>query len=217
MGNVKEPEQMDWDNYNPGSTYQAPPPALTAEGNPILYTALVPTEIGSTVNGKADPTKDGFAQWTLDPLILQSSLTDPTLTPIVKGYKIRFASVNTKKYTGRDGKPTNASSVGNFLRSAQVVAKPQDNKQYEMAVQQAKGRPVTVVLDWTARNKDTQEEIRGYKNFPLIDASNPSLGRKSILHRGDTYTDKDGQTQTVTSEVLFANARVRYFTDASKK
>jgi hypothetical protein len=216
MGNIKEPEQMDWDNYNPGSNYQAPPPALDDNGDPIIYFATVPTEIPSTVNGKADTTKEGYAQWQLDPLVLVDSSL-PALTPKIKGYKVRFASVNTKKFL-RDGKPTNASSIGNFLRSAKVSAKPQTNQQYEQAMTVAKGRTVSVVLDWTARNKDTNEEIRGYKNFPLLD---PSLGpngpRKAILKRGDTYTAPDGSTMTVQSEVLFANARVRYYTDSNKK
>jgi len=73
---------------------------------------------------------------------------------------------------------------------------------------------VPLTLDWTARNKDTGESIRGYQNFP-DDPDHPGQ-KKAILHAGDTYRDRDGATQTVKADVLFANAVVRYFIDPTR-
>jgi hypothetical protein len=197
--NLKEPEPMDWEHYQDGgSKYQAPPPALGPDGKPITYYVQVP---GKIENGADD---EGNRTYLLDPLKVVKS------GPEADGYEIRFTRVSTKKFTNKKtGSTVEASSVGNFLRAAGVLAKPQKNSEYDAAVNLTKGKIVPITLDWTAKNKETGEAVFGYDNFPE-DPLHPGR-KKAILKQGDVYLDKDGVKQVVKSEVLFANARQRYF------
>lgn len=198
---LKEPSQIDWDNYNPGGKYQAPPPAVGADGKNIVYTGQLPT----TITQEQD--RDGYRQYVLDPIKLVKNGNG------ADGVTIRFTRASVKPFE-KDGKVQNASPAGNVLRSAGVAAKPQKTAEYDAAMNAAKGRVVQFTIDWEARDKDTGETVRGYMNFPE-DPDRPGQ-RKAILHAGDEYKDKEGVTQTVKAEVLFANARVRYFVDARK-
>lgn len=208
---LREPDQIDWDNYNPGSKYQAPPPALGPDNKPIQYFVQL--------KGKYEEAKDfgttdeGLRSYQIGPLtVVKSGSAD--------GYKINYAYVSTKQFE-KDGKKLNASTVGNLLKSAGINNKPQKNAEYDQAVRATAGRVVPVTLDWEARNKDTGEKVSGYLAFPL-DPDRPGQ-RKAILKAGDVVNILDakgmptGQTQVVKSEVLFANARVRYFRDPNKK
>lgn len=205
--NLKEPDQLNWDAYDVGgSGYQAPPPAIGPDDKPIRYQGTVPT----LTDVAFDVNKDGYRQWIVDPITITRSGAG------ADGYKLRWTRVNTKKFVSRKtGKETEASSVGNYLRSAGIVAKPQKNAEYDAAVRQTQGKVVAFTIDWEARNKDTGEQIRGYQNFPL-DPERPGQ-RKAILRTGDVYTDDAGVKQTVKSEVLFANARVKFFVDPNRK
>lgn len=204
--NLKEPDQIDWNNYPSGSAYQAPPIPLGPDGKPIKYFGMVPQ-----LNEAAfEADKEGNRQWVIDPLTITNSGQS------VDGYKIRFTRINTRQFVSRKtGKSTGTSSVGNYLRSAGITAKPQKNNEYDAAVRATQGKKVTFTLDWEARNKDTGEQVKGYENFPL-DPDRPGQ-RKAILKAGDTYKDASGAEQVVKSEVLFANARLKYFVDPSRK
>lgn len=196
---LREPDQVDWDNYAAGGKYVAPPPAKDQNGNYITYTGQLPTTIGQ------DVTDEGYRSFILDPIKL---VKNPD--PAVNGYEIRFTRASVKKFNGKDGKPVEASMAGNVLRSAGVVAKPQTNKDYEAAFNLVRGRVVPFTVEWRAANKDTGEEIVGFDNFPI----DPTTGkRKAILRAGDTLPDG----RVVKSEVLFANARVRYYQDPNRK
>jgi hypothetical protein len=197
--NLREPEQINWDNYATGSKYVAPPQAKDANGKYIVYTGQLPTTVG------LDVTQEGFRSFVLDPIKLAKNGNG------VDGYEIRFTRASVKKFNDRNGNPIDASMAGNVLRAAGVVAKPQSNKEYEAAFKLAAGRVVPFTIDWVARNKETGEEIVGYDNFPL-DPDRPGQ-RKSILRAGDTLPNG----QTVKSEVLFANARVKFFQDPNRK
>ena len=204
---LNEPQQIDWDNYNPGSKYSVPPPAKGPDGKALVYTGQLPT----TVVNEADD--NNFRRYLFDPIKLVKNGGS------ADGYVIRFTRASIKPFE-RDGKPQNASAAGNVLRSAGAVGKPQKTAEYDAAMQQVKGRVVSFTIDWEARNKDTGEKVSGYDNFPL-DPDRPGQ-RKAILKQGDTYTVSDRQgnileTKTVQSEVLFANARVKYFVDPSRK
>ena len=210
---LKEPQQIDWDNYNPGKKYQAPPPAKGGDGKAIVYTGQLPNTIGT------EQDNDGYRRYTLDPIKLIKNGNG------VDGYVIRFTRASVKPFE-KNGKVQNASAVGNVLRSAGVSAKPQRTAEYDAAMNAVKGRVISFTVDWEARNKETGETVRGYDNFPN-DPDRP--GQKKAILRGartsedgrmipaDTYRDKEGNVQTVSSEVLFANARVRYFVDPSRK
>ena len=199
---LKEPQQIDWDNYNPGSKYQAPPVALGGDGKSIVYTGQLPTAIA------AEQDDEGYRRYLLDPIKLVKNGSG------ADNYVIRFTRASIKPFE-KNGKVQNASPVGNVLRSAGVSAKPQKTVEYDAAINAVKGRVVSFTIDWEARNKDTGETVRGYENFP-DDPDRPGQ-KKAILKQGDVYKTREGETKTVQSEVLFANARVRYFVDPSRK
>lgn len=207
---LKEAEQMDWDNYNPGSKYVRPPvPILnetTADGRPRLRTFY-----GQVGGVKVDekPDREGFRQYLIDPIKVTKSGAD------ADGYEIRFSRASIRKFRNqKTGEPINASMVGNILKGAAVTAKPQRNADYDAAMNLVKGRIVPFTADWSAYDKETGESVDGYTNFP-DDPERP--GQKlAILKAGDTYLDKDGAKQTVKAEVMFANLRVKFFLDPNK-
>lgn len=205
--NLREPERTDWDNYNAGSKYAPPPPATDAAGNPITYYGVA-EGVGET---KADAD---FLNFLIDPIKL-------TRSGPYDGQQIRFTRASLKPFE-RNGEPMkgNPSKLGNFLRACGIQAKPQTNTEWRAAVGMTKGKTFPLTIDWEAYNKDTQESVKGYLSFPE-DPERPGQ-RKSILKRGDVIVERDrkGQvtgTRTVESEVLFANARLRYFVDAATK
>ncbi len=197
--NAREPEQMDWDKYNPGSNYKAPPPVQGPDGKAIRYFG----EVAGDISVETDD--NGFLRWLLDPIKIVRSGNG------ADGYLLRFTRISTKKFE-KNGKKVEASSVGNYLKACQIQQKPQKNADYHAAVMStAKGKKIfPFTIEWEARNKETGEEVKGYTKFPL-DPERPGQ-RKSILKRGDMLTDG---TQ-VQSEVLFANARLRYFIDPTR-
>ena len=218
---LKEPSVMDWDNYNPGSKYQRPPEAKGVDGKALVYTGQLPQTIfdGGNTPTEKDVDRDGFRSYLLDPIKLVKN------GGTADGYVIRFTRASVKNFE-RNGVVQNASPVGNLLKSAGVTAKPQRTAEYDQAMLSTRGRVVTFTIEWQAKNKDTGEEIWGYDNFPN-DPERP--GQKKAILRGehvdektgevippDTYTNKEGQVVPVKSEVLFANARVRYFVDGNR-
>lgn len=197
--NAREPEQMDWDKYNPGSKYHPPPPAIGPDGKAIKYFGEVVGDI------QVETDDNSFLQWILDPIKIVRSGNG------ADGYLLRFTRVSTKKYE-KDGKKKEASRAGDFLKACQIAQKPQRNADYHTAIMStAKGKKIfPFVIDWEAKNKETGEKVKGYLLFPL-DPERPGQ-RKSILKRGDVLTNGT----TVQSEVLFANARLRYFIDPTR-
>lgn len=202
-----EPDKMDWDNYNPGSRY-TPPPQCGVVGedgkfHPTTFFGQLPQTITAEVNQTTN-----LRQYLIDPIkLVRSGSSD--------GYEIRFTRAGVNKFKNKKGEPINASMVGNLLRSVGVTAKPQRTAEYDAAMNLIRGKVAAFTLDWTARNKETGETVEGYANFP-DDPERPGQ-KKAILKAGDTYRTKDGTTDTVKSEVLFANARIRYFVDPNRK
>jgi len=202
--NLREPEQMDWDQHDKGTSYMAPPPALDADGNPIIYQAQLPTDMASPA--RLAVNRNGFREFRCGPLKLAKN------GPGVDGYEIRFFDVSVEKYKSRTtGEAIELSSASKLLRGAGIKAKPQKNAEWEQAIKLTAGKLVPVVIDWRAKNRDTGEEIRGYENFPL-DPERPGR-RKAILKAGDILPNGE----TVRSEVLFANAVVRYVVDPTRR
>jgi len=199
--NLKQPEKVDWANFNPASKWNPPPPALDATGNAIVYSGTLPKEF------KVEEDKDGFLQFLIDPITMAS------------GQTIRFVRASVKLFQ-RGEKTINANKVGTLLRSAGIAAKPQTNEEYVAAMTAAAGRKVHFTIDWNAYNKDNQESVSGYTSFPE-DPERPGQ-RKAILKAGDVVTIRDFkgnivETKTIVSEVLFANPQVRYFVDPTQK
>lgn len=199
---LKEPDQIDWDNYNPGSSYQPPPPAKDANGNVIQYFGQAPTTFSF------EATDDQLLQAVVDPIKIVKSNNG------ADGYTVRFTRINVRPFQ-KDGKPINATSLGNYLKANGITAKPQRNVEYEAAVKQTAGRVFPLTLDWYGKDKITGEVVRGYDNFPE-DPDRPGQ-KKAILKTGDKYRDRDGVEHTFAGEVLFANAVVRYFPNPNRK
>lgn len=200
---LREPDQMNWDEYHTGGKFRRPPTPVGVDGKLLTFYAQVPQSIGIEVS------KEGFKTFLLDPLTLvRSGEAD--------GYEIRFTRASVKKFTNRrTGKTVDASMVGNLLRAAGVTARPQTNPEYDQAVSMIKGTVIPINLDWFARDKTTGEVVRGYKNFP-DDPERPGQ-KKAILAAGDHYTDKDGIDQVISAEIMFANAELKYFVDPNRR
>lgn len=204
---LKEPEKVDWDSYNPQSTFQAPPPALGVDGKPITYYGQAPKEFTFDATKETQYSEGGLLEALIDPIVIVKS-------GAADGYQIRFTRASVRKFKKGD-KEINASMLGNYLQACGSSAKPQKNSEYVAAVKQTAGKVFPFTLDWSAYNKDTGERVDGYLNFPE-DPERPGQ-RKAILKAGDVYRDRDGQEQIVKSDVLFANARLRYFRSPNKK
>jgi hypothetical protein len=213
--NLREPEKVDWENLGASSTFIAPPPALDENDKTITYQGV----IGDI---KAEADRDGYLQFLLDPVKLVK-----TPTGRHDGYEIRFTRVSVAPFTkaNPDGTRTpmkgNPNAAAKALKSTGLQAKPQTNAEYSASFDRAKGKAALFTIDWEAYNKDTGERVRGYKAFP-IDPERPGQ-RKAILRKGDVYNVLDskgqptGETKTVESEILFANAKVKFFQDPTRQ
>lgn len=216
--NLTEPGQTDWDNYGK-SGWVAPPPAVGPDGKAIVYTGVAKKIEVEDLYPDKDDQENVYLTIRLDDLVI----ADPGK---YQGYEIKFAKASRRPYSvvingERVAKKGNPSKLGDFLRAAGSSGKPQTNSEFLAAAKQAAGRKFAFTIDWEARNKDTGEVIRGYNAFP-DDPQFPGQ-KKAILRAGDFYNEVDskgnptGQVKTVQSEVIFANARLRYFVDAAPK
>lgn len=209
---LKEPEIVDWDKAFSGSSYVPPPPALGVDGKYIVYQGVVVTA------AETEPD-EGYLNYILSPIKLVNSATH-------NGYEILFTRASTRPYQVTDkntglkvNKKGNPNKLAEFLRACGLTAKPQHNSEYAAALKLAVGKTFPFVLDWTAYNKDNDEKVNGFLSFPE-DPERPGQ-RKTILKAGDFYTVRDNkgnvlETKQVVSDVLFANARLKYFRDPSK-
>ncbi len=114
----------------------------------------------------------------------------------------------------KTGKPKDVNGTALLLKGAGVAAKPQDTAQYDAAVKLLRGKVVPVTIDWRGKNKDTGEVVETFANFPM-DPDRPGQ-RKSIVKQGDVL-DGTQKGQVVTSEVIFANAQIRFVQDPTRK
>lgn len=193
---LREPEQTDWDKVG-GSKYTAPPPAKDTTGRYIIYTGQLPSKIPT------DQTDDdGYRVYLLDPVKLVKNGNG------IDGVEIRFARVGLRPFKNGN------NSAALLIKAAGVGAKPQKTAEYDKAVQMVAGKVAPFTIDWEARDKNSGELVRGYDNFPE-DPLRPGF-KKAVLKAGDTYRDANGEEQVVQSDVLFANARIRFF-EAGKK
>jgi hypothetical protein len=201
--NLREPERVDWDSAFSGSKYTPPPPAIGPDGKPIVY------------QGKVLEVKESEGRG-LDKDYLNYEVTIKLVGNGVDGQTLKtWASTRTFQKRNAEGELENVkgnpNALAKFLRGAGLQAKPVSNQQYRDAMKMVAGKAVAVTLDWEARNKETGEIVRGYDNFPE-DPERPGT-KKSILKRGDILANET----PVQSEVLFANARIKYFQDAMPK
>lgn len=200
----KEPETVNWDTVGKGSTYTPPPPAQTPDGKFITYTIQLPQTAG-TIDENQPTTEEGYRKYQHGPVRLVKS-------PGYDGYEIRFYSTSLKPFMDKKtGQPKDVNATALLLKAAGVAAKPQKTVEYDQAVRLLRGKIVPVTLDWRARSKDGSETIDGFQNFPM-DPERPGF-RKAILRQGDLLPNG----QMVKSEVLFANAVVRFVQDPNRK
>jgi hypothetical protein len=201
--NLREPERVDWDTAFSGSKYTPPPVAIGPDGKYIAYQAKV-VEIKESPGQGLD---QGYLNYEINLKLVGNG---------VDGTSIKtWASTRTFTKRQPDGSFVNVkgnpNQLAKFLRSCGLQGKPVTNADYQQAVKQVANKTVSISIDWEARNKETGEMVTGYNLFPE-DLERPGT-RKSILKRGDILTDE----RVVASEVLFANARVKYFNDATPR
>jgi hypothetical protein len=186
---------MDWDNHNPSSRYTPPPPAQSPDGQWIIYTGTLPAKLNDPARFGATP--EGYRSYEFGPVTIALAGG--------KNYEIKYFTQSVKKFVNRKTQEAmNVSGVSKVLKAAGFAGKPQQNKEYDAAVGAIGGRKIQFTIDWRARNKDNGEEVKGYENFPL-DPDRPGF-RKAILKAGDLLPNGE----MVKSEVLFANAQVRF-------
>ncbi len=139
--------EIDFANYKDGGTGMsyAPPP----EGKYV-------GKVGVIDDACFGATKAGLLKVTLPEVELITS-------GLGQGYKIRFTSLSSKKYSNREG-----SQMMDFLRACGIAAKPKTNEELIAATKMASGRTFQFVLIWEAYNKDTQETTSGQENFPFL-------------------------------------------------
>lgn len=219
--NLTEPGQTDWDNYAK-SGWVAPPPAIGPDGEFIQYQGVAKAvELESEYPEANQDTKETFLTVKLDPILVKAPGT------VYDGYEIKFTKAGRRPYTrlNADGTRTpkkgNPSRLGDYLRAAGSQGKPQTNSEYLATAKAAANKTFGFTIDWEARNKETGEQIKGYRAFP-DDPAYPGQ-KKAILKQGDFYNEVDakgvptGQVKQVQSEVLFANARLRFFSNPAPK
>lgn len=207
---LREPEQLDWDTAFKGSTYSAPPPAVGADGKPIVY-------YGQVIEAKESNPDQGYLNYQVDLKLTKAGQYDGTRVRTwvsARPFMKRNAAGELEPIKG------NPNSLAKFLRSAGLQAKPQTNSEYAASVKAVNGKALPFTIDWVAKNKDTGENVRGFANFP-DDLERPGQ-KKSILRAGDVVTERDNKgvitgTRIITSEIMFANAQLRYFQDATPK
>lgn len=212
--NLREPDQVDWDSAFKGSTYNPPPPANGPDGKPIVYSATL-VEAKETVARGLD---EGFLNYQIDLKLRNAGSYD--------GSTVRtWASTRTFQKRNADSGELenvkgNPNALAKFVNAAGVSNKPKSNAEYRAAVKAVNGKPISFTIEWEARNKDTGETVRGYNSFP--DDAERIGQKKSILRKGDLINVLDGNgniidQKPVTSDVLFANARVKYFQSSTPK
>ena len=200
--NLTEPTQTNWDAKVEGSKYSAPPPAKDAAGKYITYFAQLPQSIGNP--DTFEVTADNYRRFQLGPLTLVKSGSHD-------GYVIKYYSTTLRPMVDRKtGKPRDINSTALMLKAANVAARPQKTADYENTIKLARGKIIPITIEWMAKNRDTGEEVDGFDLFPL-DPDRPGQ-RKAILKAGDVLTNMN----VVTSEILFANGRVRFISDNKK-
>lgn len=205
--NLKEPEKLDWDTAFSGSKYAPPPPAIGQDGKPIVY-------YGKVSEAKQTDPDEGYLNYQLD-------------LNFTNGVEGRIRSwVSTRPFMRRDAETGeliavkgNPNKLASFLKAAGLQNKPQSNADYQASVKAVNGRAIPFTIDWEAKDRVTGETVKGYLAFPV----DPATGhRKAILKRGDVYNVLDAKqnvigTKTVEAEVLFANPRLKYFQDSTRK
>lgn len=200
---LQEPAQVDWDSAFKGSTYTPPPPALGPDGKPIVYQGKV-SEIKEIEGSGLD---SGHLTYQITFKLVGNGVDGQEVRGKASTRVFTRKNVETGQYEPIKGNP---NQLAKFLNAAGLQAKPQRNDEYRAAVKMVNGKLIPFTIDWEAWSKETGEAIRGYDQFP----ENPEKPgtKKAILKAGDLLANET----PVKSEVLFANARVKYFQTRSK-
>jgi hypothetical protein len=206
--NLREPDQVDWDSAFKGSSYNPPPPAIGPDGKPIVYQGILAEAKESPGRG----LDEGYLNYQIDLKIRGAGSADGTT---VRTWASTRTFQKRNKDTGElEAVKGNPNALAKFVNAAGVQAKPKSNAEYRAAVKAINGRPISFTIDWEARNTETGESVKGYLSFP-DDPERPGQ-KKSILRKGDLINVLDStgaviDQKPVVSDVLFANARIKYF------
>lgn len=115
---------------------------------------------------------------------------DPTIVgPENAGFKLRFISVYSTPYK-RNG--LTVSGIGDYLRSTGFRGTLNDLQQTADAIEQVAGTPFTADIDWIAKDRQTGFEVKGMKNFPVLE---DGTHQSWLLH--PTKKDENGSAVRV--------------------
>ena len=102
-------------------------------------------------------TAKGALAYALDPTVIG---------PENAGFKLRFISVYSTPYK-RNG--MTVSGIGDYLRATGFRGKLDDLQQTADAIELVAGTPFTADIDWIARDRKTGFEVKGMRNFPVLE------------------------------------------------
>jgi hypothetical protein len=178
---LNEPDPIDFPNYkDEGGDSFAPP----AEGT---YMGLV----GVIKDEDFGATSEGNLQLKVQEITITG---DANGQATGKGYKVRFSTVNTKKWNDK-----NANSAVNFIRACGLDLQPNTNAEYVKALKMTAGRPVKFTLVHEGYDKETQTSYKGAAAF----------NNQPFLELTDTITEDGVEVEKVRR--VYANGRAKYW------
>jgi hypothetical protein len=176
---------IDWDHYDTGGKMTAPPQAKDAAGQYIQYYVQAPQSFPEESFGN---TQQGFLKVKLDTLVFQNNGAG------IDGRQIRFQTISAKQYQDRQGKPINASQLGNYLTAAGQKPIANTVEDVKQAVRQTANALVPVTIEWEVYDNQTKQTVKAkYDDF------DGPTGEKSPV------------VKTADNRVLVARAKVKNF------
>lgn len=155
MTDIRQPDPIDWTNYDDGGSGKELPP----KGD---YTILI-----SGI--EQDRTNEGYLQ-----AIVEAKVVDPGKP--WDGYLTRYNRFSTKKWPNR-----NANPLADYLRGFGAKGPFLTDADYINAMQATLNQQAVGHLDWELYDSASGERIRGMENFP----TGPDGKKLTMVTRGE--------------------------------
>lgn len=149
LGNLQSTEPLDLPLYQNRGTAKPFPPAG-------VYTARTRESFPPESFGES---KAGYLTVDVSPTIVGGEYDN---------YTINFTKVSAKTWKNRDG--VTESQLGRYLKATGVDdvigGSPQEQAD---AAEASANKLITIGVDWIARHKETNYELKGMTKFPVVD------------------------------------------------
>lgn len=180
LGNLQSSEPVEVPTYSPSTAKPFPPAGR--------YTARVRESFPAEAFGAS---KAGYLTIKVDPVIVGGEYD---------GYVLKNTSLSTKPWEDRQtGKAT--SQFARFLSACGVEGKVGGSPQEQAdAAERTASTLIQIDVDWEARNRDANFEVKGMKNFP----KNPdgTHSRSVVVLDSDGTPQRDGNGEPVTARAF---------------